>query len=79
METVVSPDKEALRCLRFLAKTPAQLEWPCRNSAIHWLIDHGYAQKVRAFQSAWNNRLHDCAEIAITYKGREALQPTPGA
>jgi hypothetical protein len=72
-------DKESLRCLRFLAKSSAQLEWPCRNVTIPWLIDRGYARKVRDFQSSWNHRMHDCAEIAITDNGRKALQQIPEA
>jgi hypothetical protein len=75
----MSLDKEHLRCLRILAARSAQLEWPCRNSALPWLIDRGYAEKVRDFQASWNNRPHNCAEIAITDKGRQALQQTPGA
>lgn len=67
-------DLESLRCLRILAERSAHLPWPCRNVSIPWLIDRGYARKVREFQSAWNHRMHDCAEIAITDKGREALR-----
>ena len=36
-------DKESIRCLRFLAKENAQLEWPCRNATIPWLVERGYA------------------------------------
>lgn len=69
-------DKESLRCLRFLARENAQLEWPCRNATIPWLIDRGYARKVSEFQSSWGNRMHDCAMIAITDAGRKALKRT---
>lgn len=72
-------DKEPLRCLKYLAKSSAQLEWPCSNPAIPWLVDNGYARKVREFQSSWGYRIHDCAEIAITDTGRKALQQKPGA
>lgn len=75
----MSLDKEPLRCLKHLAKNSAQLEWPCSNPAIPWLVDNGYARKVRDFQASWNQRMHDCAEIAITDAGRQALQHTPGA
>ncbi len=72
-------DKEALRCLRFLAKGPANLEWPCRNESIPWLIRGGYAQIKREYSAWWNQKPHKCAEIIITDAGKSALQQTPGA
>lgn len=72
-------DRESIRCLRILAKQPANLPWPCRNTSIPWLIDRGYARKLRDYRARWNNQMHDCAEIIITDAGRKALQQTPGA
>ncbi len=69
-------DREAIRCLKFLAKEKAQLGWPCRNSTIPWLIDRGLALKARNFKAIWNDQEHDCAEIIITEAGRKALANT---
>jgi hypothetical protein len=79
MSGAMTLDRESVRCLRILAEQSANLPWPCRNATIPWLVGVGYARKVREYQARWNNKMHDCAEIIITDKGRQALQANAGS
>lgn len=67
-------DNECLRCLRYIAKSSAQLEEPLKKVELQLLLDRGLIKISRRFQSSWGGKMHNCVELYATDKGRQELE-----